>query len=128
MNKKYALVTAGITTAIAVPAALLVAPAAQADVDRSGRCAGAQFELSVDKERRGFEVEADIDDARPGSTWRIVLRHEGKVVTNVVRKADYEGDLGVDRFRPNTAGKDTFRLTVSEARSGKVCSTRIVTS
>lgn len=128
MNKKYALATVGLTTAIAIPAAMLVASPAQAGIDRSGRCAGAEFELSVDRENGGFEVDADIDDARAGSKWRIALRHEGKVFTRVVRTADREGDISVERFRRNTAGADTFRLTVTQLSTGKVCTTRIVTS
>ncbi|MCZ4499073.1 MAG: hypothetical protein JWQ74_1626 [Marmoricola sp.] len=128
MNKKYALATAGIATALVVPASLLVASPAQAGIDRSGRCAGVEYELGVDRENGGFEVEADIDDARAGSKWRMSIRHEGTVIYKAVRTADREGDISVDRFRKNTAGKDTFLLTVKQMSSGKTCSARIVTS
>lgn len=128
MNKKYAFAAAGLTTAIAVPVSMLVAAPAQAGIDRSGRCSGAEYELGVDRENGGFEVEADIDDARPGSKWRVSIRHEGKVIYKAVRTADREGDISVDRFRKNTAGKDTFQLTVKRMATGKVCSAKVVTS
>lgn len=128
MKKMHLYTAAGLATAVAVPAALLAGTApAYADTERAVRCAGAAVELSVDRERGGFEVEADIDDARPGSRWRIALRHDGALVTRVVRTADAEGDLGLDRFRRNTAGKDTFTLTATRLATGKACAVRVVT-
>lgn len=123
--KKHAI-AGGLAAALAVPTVMLVAAPANADVERSSRCAGAEFELSVDREHRGFEVDADIDDARPGSAWRVTLRHEGKVFYSKVRYADREGDIDVDRFRKNTRGKDTFRLKVTPV-GGKSCSVKVVT-
>jgi hypothetical protein len=123
---RNALVGAGLAAAVAVPVTLAAAPAS-ADIERTGRCAGAAYELSVDKEHGRFEVEADVDDARPGSRWRVVLRHEGRIVANVVRTADREGDVGVDRYRPDTRGADRFRLTVKPVGAANGCSARIVT-
>ncbi len=123
--KKHAI-AGGLIAALTVPAVLLAAAPAHADIERSGRCAGAEFELSVDREHRGFEVEADIDDARPGSAWRVTLRHEGKVFYSKIRHADREGDISVDRFRHNTRGKDKFRLKVTPV-GGKSCSVKVIT-
>ena len=115
-------------TALALTAAagatVLVATPAHADVERRGTCAGAAYELSVDRERGGFEVDADIDNARVGSEWRVTLRHDGKVTTSRVLRADDEGELDLDAWRRNTAGKDVFRLTVTPA-GGSSCSARI---
>lgn len=119
------IAAAGLAAALAVPVTLLAAAPAHADVDRSARCAGAEFELSVDREHGGFEIEADVD-ARPGSAWRVTLRHEGRVFYSKVRTADREGDIDVDRFRRNTRGKDTFRLTVTPA-GGRSCSLKVTT-
>lgn len=95
------------------PLALVTAAPAHADVEkeRHFRVAGAEVDFQVEKERR-FDVDVDIDDARPGSRWKIVLRHDGKVVHNKVKRADDDGEVDVDLKRPNTAGKDTFKLTV----------------
>jgi len=103
---------------------VLVATPAHADVDRTGRCAGATFELSIDRERRGYEVDADLDRATPGSSWRVAIRHDGKVVTSQVRRADREGEIDVDTWRRDTAGSDTFRLTVTPA-GGSACSVKV---
>ncbi len=109
------LATAGTTVLVAAPA--------HADVERRGTCAGATYELNVDRERGGFEVDADIDDARVGSEWRVAIRHDGKVATSRVLRADAEGELDLDTFRRNTAGKDVFKLTVTPA-GGASCSAK----
>jgi hypothetical protein len=116
--------TALVATAAAGTAVLAVSPA-QADVDRTGTCAGATYELSVDRENRGWEVDADLDNARPGSSWRVALRHDGTVVTSQVHRADAEGEIDVDAWRRNTSGTDTFVLTVRPV-GGTSCSTRVV--
>ncbi|MET3963434.1 hypothetical protein ABIE44_003368 [Marmoricola sp. OAE513] len=127
MNKKYALATAGLATAIALPASVLTASPASADVERTIRCGAAEVELSVDRENGRFEVDGSIDNAVAGSKWRVALRHDGKLVTRVNRTADYEGDLDLDRIRPNTAGKDTFKFSVRNLSTGKYCSVKVVT-
>lgn len=110
------LATAGTTALVAAPA--------HADVERRGTCAEATYELNVDRERGGFEVDADIDDARVGSEWRVTIRHDGKVATSRVLRADGQGELDLDTFRRNTAGKDVFKLTVTPA-GGASCSTKV---
>lgn len=110
------LATAGTTALVAAPA--------HADVERRGTCAGATYELNVDRERGGFEVDADIDNARVGSEWRVTIRHDGKVATSRVLRADDEGELDLDTFRRNTAGKDVFKLMVTPA-GGASCSTKV---
>jgi hypothetical protein len=127
---RAATAVVGTTALLAVPlTAVLASPASAAD--RTGRCDGARVELSVEKDDGRFEVEADIDDAPRGSRWRIVLTQDGKTFVNVVRTAtdddrDRDGDVSVDRDRPNTAGTDTFRMTVNKVGTPGSCSLRIV--
>ena len=118
---------AGITALLAVPTAMVVASPANADIERGGSCAGARYELNVDRERGGFEVDADIEDAAPGSRWRIVLKHDGRTYYNKVRTTDREGDVDVERFRHNTNGRDRLGLRVKNLRTGEVCRTHVVT-
>jgi hypothetical protein len=125
MNFRKTTTTIGMTALLAVPAATLMAAPANA-VEKSGRCSGARFELNAEKDDGRFEVEADIDNARPGSKWRVVLRHDGKKIYNQVRTADREGDIEVERNRRNTAGKDVFRLTVKKVGTKSAC-TRTIT-
>ena len=120
---KKALIATAALLATAGTTALVAAPA-HADVERRGTCAGATYELNVDRERGGFEVDADIDDARVGSEWRVTIRHDGKVATSRVLRADGQGELDLDTFRRNTAGKDVFKLTVTPA-GGASCSTKV---
>lgn len=110
------LATAGTTALVATPA--------HADVEKRGTCAGATYELNVDRERGGFEVDADLDNARVGSEWRVAIRHDGKLVTSRVLTADDEGELDLGVYRKNTAGKDVFKLTVTPA-GGASCSLKV---
>ena len=121
--KKTLIATTLVATA-AAGSTVLVAGPASADVERRGTCAGATYELNVDRERGGFEVDADLDNAKPGSSWRVAIQHDGKVVTSRVRTADREGEIDVDTWRRNTAGSDTFRLTVTPA-GGSGCSVKV---
>ena len=110
---------------LSVPALALTATPAHA-VDKSKRCDGARMELSVEKDDGRFEVEADVDDANPGSRWRIVMRHDGKRFFKDVRRADGEGDISIDRDRRNTAGRDVFKLRVNRVGTDGGCTLRIV--
>lgn len=106
---------------VAVPAATLLAAPAQADVDRSGACGTGRYEMSVDREGRGWEVSADLDDVRPGSRWRIVLKQDGRTFFDQVRRADVEGDVDVERYRGDTAGSDTFRMVATRVGGDTRC-------
>ena len=110
------LATAGTTVLVAAPA--------NADVEKRGTCAGAAFELNVDRDRGGFEVDADVENARVGSEWRVAISHDGTVATSRVLRADDEGELGLDTVRRNTAGKDAFTLTVTPV-GGSSCSLKV---
>ena len=118
-----ALTAAALVAAVAGGSVLAVSPA-HADVQRSGTCAGATYELSVDREDGSFEVDADLDRAAVGSDWRITLRHDGALVHNRVLRADAEGEIDVDARRRDTAGSDTFVLRVTPAGETG-CSTRV---
>ena len=120
--------TAALTTAgalLAVPTAVLVAAPAHADVDREGRCGAGTYDFSVDREGRGFEVSADLDNQRPGSRWKIVVREDGRVIANITRRADREGDVELDRFTRNTAGTDRFVMRATPIGGGAGCSASI---
>jgi hypothetical protein len=123
MKKTLIASTALLATAAAGTTVLVAAPA-NADVDRTGTCAGATYELGVDRERGGWEVDADLDNARPGSSWRVALHHDGQVVTSKVHTADAEGEIDVDAWRRDTAGSESFVLKVKPV-GGTSCSTKV---
>lgn len=122
MKKNHARASA-LLLAATVGTVVIIAPPAQADVERSGTCAGAVYKLSVEREDGGLEVDVDLDKARVGSSWRVTLRHNGKVVTSKVRKADREGEIDLDVRRRDRSGTDAFRLTVRPG-GGTSCSVK----
>lgn len=115
----------GTGALLAVPAAVLVSAPAHADVERHGACGGGHYEFSVDREGRGLEVSVDLDRVQPGTKWKIVLRHDGTHIFKRTLRADYEGDLDVERWRKNTAGKDTFKFRATRANRSASCSAAI---
>ena len=108
---------AGVAALVTVPLTLAAMAPANADVDRQGACGTGSYEFSVDRERTGYELDASIENIKPGSSWTFVVRQDGKRLTKVTRTADNEGEVDIDAFAKNTAGKDTFALT---ATSGSV--------
>ncbi|MCF6379196.1 hypothetical protein L2K70_16410 [Nocardioides KLBMP 9356] len=121
--KKTIAATTLLATATAGATVLVAAPA-NADVERRGTCAGATYELNVDRERGGYDVDADIEGAKASSTWRLTIRHNGTVAVSRTLRADDEGELDLDTFRKNTTGKDTFKVTVTPA-GGSACSLKV---
>ena len=132
-------VVAGVATALvglSVPVVLMLTDSADAltghqaddDTERTVSCGQALVELNVDKEGNRFEVDGDVDNATPGSTWRVVVRHDGDRVLSRTVDADVEGDLDVETLRPNTAGSDVFTFRVknidTDAKACKVTVTR----
>ena len=128
LNIRKAAATVGATALLATPIVALSATPAVA-ADREFWCHGAQVEFEVDKERwgnrAGFEVNIDVDNATPGSKWRVRLRHDGKTVHSKVYTADREGEIEVEKWRKNTKGKDRFKAVVKPA--GKKKCTSIIT-
>lgn len=74
------IATLGTTALLATPLSMIASPA-HADgpeKDREFRVSGAEVDFSAEKDDGRFEVEVDINDADPGSTWSVVLWHDGK--------------------------------------------------
>ena len=125
---KRTLALTAVTALVAgTPALLAVAPAQAGGAERHARgtVAGARYDISAEKERSGFEVDADLDGVAAGSTWKMVVRHEGKrVATRKARARRDDGRYEVDFRsvrRPDTRGKDTFKVTLKRTNgAGKV--------
>ncbi len=104
----------GAAALVATPLTLAAAPAHADGKDREFRVAGAEVDFSVEKNDGRFEIDVDIDDAKPGSKWRVVLRHDGKRFHKKVHRADSDGEIDIDKKRPNTRGKDKFKVVVKK--------------
>lgn len=121
------------TSAVAALAAGSVAAAPPADAGgperhARGSIGGASYDISVEKDR-GFEVDADVDRVPAGSTWRMVVRHDGaRVATRTAHAVRDDGRWEVD-FREvrtrDTPGRDRF--TVKLERVGGTAVTRTLT-
>ena len=130
MNRKRIVTTAVATTlagaVVAVPVVALTSGPAFADQERNGSCSGAgTYELSVDKERGGFEVDTEVDTRAANQQWRITIKHDGNVATRVVRTSDNEGEVSRDIFRNNTKGKDVFSFRAKNLDTGSLCTASI---
>lgn len=111
---------------VAAPAAPALAGGAERQV--SGTVAGARYEMSAEKDDGRYEVDADLAGVRSGSTWKMVVRHDGKkVATRTSRAHREDGRFEVDFKsvnRPDSAGKDVFKVTLTRTDgAGKVTRT-----
>ena len=122
LSLRKTMATVGAAALLAAPLTVLGAVPASA-ADREFRIAGAEVDFDVEKDDGRFEVEVDIDDAKPGSKWRVVLRHDGKVLHNRVHRADSDGDIEIEKSRPDTAGKDVFKVKVKKIGGKKATRT-----
>jgi hypothetical protein len=89
-NMRRTTATIGAAALVATPLTLLTAAPASAAEKEFG-IGGADIHFEVEKDDGRFEVELDIDDARPGSRWRVTLWHDGtialrgQVITKITR-------------------------------------------
>lgn len=107
--------------------AVTLASAAHADTERQGALrGGGQFGLTVDREDDGrFDVSVDLDGVAPGSRWKVVLRQDGERFVRTTVTADSEGEVDLDRTRPDTARSDRFALVLTGLGTGQTVRTAI---
>jgi len=116
------------TAAVSLGSVALFAAPAHADYEKEKdfRVAGVEADFNVELEHGRYDVDFDLDDARPGSRWRVVLKHNGTTFHNRVHRADADGDVDVDTIRPNSKGKDRFTVKVVKVGS-KAKASRTIT-
>ena len=120
-----------MTVAAALATAIVgVTPALanDADVIREGNCSGASdWKLKLSPENGRIEVEYEVDQNVNGDKWRVVLRHNGVKVADVVRTPKPpSGSFEVLRLVDNAAGEDRFRARATNQETGKVCGGRVI--
>lgn len=115
MKKPIAATAVALVVAGAAAVGITTAQADGPERNAYGSITGGHYEISVEKEGR-FEVDADIDAVPAGSTWKMVVRHDGKrVATRTARATRDDGQYEVDFasvHRPDTTGKDAFTVTL----------------
>lgn len=118
MRNTIALTTAALTAGAATLAVAAPAHADGPERHAAGTVAGARYEISAEKDNGRFEVDADLDGVAAGSTWRMVVRHDGTRVATRTASAVRDDDGGYDVDfrdvrRADSAGKDVFRVTLT---------------
>jgi hypothetical protein len=90
------------------------------EVRVTGTCGGGvRSELKLKARDGGIEAEVEIDHARRGSSWRLTLSQEGRVVWRGGATAR-SGSLRVERRLRNLAGADRVSVRASGPR-GVTC-------
>ena len=115
-------------TALAVPTALMASgPAAADGAEREvrGNIGTGSYEFGAERDDRRLEVSLDVDFVEPGSRWRVVVEQNGNRILKTTKRADREGDWDVDRNRPDTAGTDTFTMTIKRIGGTAKASDRV---
>lgn len=130
MNRtRTAVASVAASALLAGSAIALAAGPAQADGPERSKdfwIGSTDVDFDVEKERGKFEVGVDLDDAAPGSKWRIVLRHDGKVVHAKTHRADRDGEVEINKVLRDTSGKDRFKVVVTKVGTGKPRAATIV--
>lgn len=128
-NTIRSAVAAGVVgSVLAVGTPIAFASAASADTEKRGSCSkgDAIYDFEVDKDDGRYEVNFEVDSNVDGERWRVRLYHEGNRFYSSVNTTDNEGEADVEANRPNTRGKDHFKVTALNLRSGETCSAKIV--
>jgi hypothetical protein len=95
---------------------------AEVDKVRTGHCSGAAtWRLEVDRDEGRLDVELDILTTHAGKTWRVRMSQNGDRFYSSLRTTDHDGDIEVDRDRPDRAGTDTFAFRATQLSNGQVC-------
>ncbi len=82
---------------------------------------GSRWELDVEDEGRYLEADFEINTAKAGQAWRIVLRHDGTVFFRGVRATQADGDVEVDRRVTDHVGRDSIVARGVNLVTGEVC-------
>ncbi len=121
------IIIATIPAVLALFAATAVAN--DDDVERQGTCTGAtEAEIKLSPENGRIETEFEVDQNRNGVTWRVVLRHNGKVAARTQgTTAGRSGSFEIRRVLANRPGTDTVSAR-AVSPSGEVCTASVSAS
>lgn len=118
---RFRIIAVLATLALALPLAG-TALADGADVEKHGTCTmGSHWELDAGDEGTKLDVDFEIDTAKAGESWRIVLRHDGGVFFRGVRTTQSDGDVEVERLVSDQAGSDSIAARGANLTTGEVC-------
>ncbi|MDQ3554748.1 MAG: hypothetical protein M3395_10130 [Chloroflexota bacterium] len=116
--------TAGLLGVVLAAGGIFAAgsPVAASEREREGDCSGrADWELEVEREGGGLEVELEIEAIKAGKVWDVRIKQNGNRFFKANLTTDREGEIEVERQRPDTAGPDKFWFKAINQKNGQVC-------
>ena len=98
------------------------AVAAGTDREKERDCSGrSDWKLSLEKDDGRIEFELEIDTPRSGQRWGIAIKQNGIRFFKKVRRTDRDGDIEIERNRPDRPGTDKFWFKATNRVTGEVC-------
>ncbi|HEX7278378.1 MAG TPA: hypothetical protein VF255_02035 [Solirubrobacterales bacterium] len=120
--KKRTSIIGMVVSLVALVSLAATATANDADVRKAGSCTGStSAKIKLSPEDGGIETEFEVDQNRTGVTWRVVLRHNGKVAARTKgTTGGRSGSFEVRRVLGDGQGTDTVSAR-AVSPSGEVC-------
>ena len=110
------------TAAAASPGVAAPVSAGEVEREKAGYCTGtSRWELNLEKEGGRIEVDLDIDTRRVDRKWRVRIVHNENLFVAATYRTDREGEIEIDKLRPNYAGTDKFRFKARDLVNGEIC-------
>jgi hypothetical protein len=99
-----------------------------ATIVREATCGsgGVSSKLSASSENGRIEVEYELDDAKPGDVWRILIRKNGSVILRTQRRVNAAGDAAVRVLTPNGNGNERITAQATRVGGGGTCGANLV--
>lgn len=104
--KKPALAVLVVVVVLAVAGVIIAAVQLEGETVVSGDCSDNTYDLSLDEEDGGVQVDFSLQTPASGQTWQVVVQQDSAVVFEGSRATDDEGELEVELTADKDAGND----------------------
>ena len=92
------------------------------DTIKRGQCSnGIETKLKLSPENGQIEVEYELEDAVPGSRWRVTVTKNGRTILRTTKRANAAGYLEVRQVTRNLKGNETIRATAERVGTAGTC-------
>lgn len=95
-TRVVAAVTAGVIAAGSVGVGAWAAFGADDETNQRGACADTAYELTVEDDDGGLELDFELQGTTPGQTWTVVVAQGDRVVLDGERITDEDAELDLD--------------------------------
>lgn len=111
-----AVVVAGLGTGAAL------AFGSDGETTERGTCAGTAYELNVDEDDGGLELEFELQAPRPGETWQVLVQQGDTTVLEGERTTDEDAELDLDA-PVDPDGPQQFTVTATPGQGDECVAT-----